>query len=87
MIRILLVDDDPLVRFGLRLMLRGAPDMEVIAEATDGAEVVVDPVRHLVELGDVDAPCRWAGGGSTVGCGLRGGSRGRRHGGQAPFAD
>ena len=35
----LLVDDDPLVRSGLRLMLRGAPDVEVVAEAADGGEV------------------------------------------------
>ncbi|MGC9381494.1 response regulator transcription factor [Streptomyces sp. MH13] len=39
MIQVLLVDDDPLVRSGLRLMLRGAPDVEVVAEAADGAEV------------------------------------------------
>ncbi|MFH8366354.1 response regulator [Streptomyces sp. NPDC018031] len=38
-IRVLLVDDDPLVRAGLRLMLGGAPDLEVVGEAADGAEV------------------------------------------------
>ncbi|GHG76786.1 response regulator [Streptomyces griseocarneus] len=38
-IRVLLVDDDPLVRAGLRLMLGGAPDIEVVAEAADGGEV------------------------------------------------
>ncbi|MBO0651980.1 response regulator transcription factor [Streptomyces triculaminicus] len=38
-IRVLLVDDDPLVRAGLRLMLGGAPDLEVVAEAADGGEV------------------------------------------------
>ncbi|MER5650447.1 response regulator transcription factor [Streptosporangium sp. NPDC002524] len=39
MIRVLLVDDDAIVRAGLRLMLGGAPDIEVVAEAADGAEV------------------------------------------------
>ncbi|GGO91967.1 response regulator [Wenjunlia tyrosinilytica] len=40
MIRILLVDDDPLVRSGLRLLFAGAPDIEVVAEAADGSEVL-----------------------------------------------
>ncbi|WP_440101018.1 response regulator transcription factor [Streptosporangium sp. H16] len=39
MIRVLLVDDDAIVRAGLRLMLGGAPDVEIVAEAADGAEV------------------------------------------------
>ena len=37
-IRVLLVDDDALVRAGLRLMLGGAPDIEVVGEAADGAD-------------------------------------------------
>jgi len=39
-IRVLLVDDDPLVRAGLRLMLRSAPDIDVAGEAADGAAAV-----------------------------------------------
>ncbi len=39
MIRVLLVDDDPIVRAGLRLMLGGAHDIEVVAEASEGAQV------------------------------------------------
>lgn len=39
MIRVLLVDDDAIVRAGLRLMLGGAPDIGIVAEAADGAEV------------------------------------------------
>ncbi|GAB3478425.1 response regulator [Nocardiopsis coralliicola] len=39
-IRVLLVDDDPLVRAGLGLMLGGAGDVEVAGEAGDGAEAV-----------------------------------------------
>ena len=35
-IRVLVVDDDPLVRSALRLMLGGQPDLEVIGEAADG---------------------------------------------------
>ncbi len=39
-IRVLLVDDDPLVRAGLRLMLRSAPDIDVVGEADDGAAAI-----------------------------------------------
>jgi DNA-binding NarL/FixJ family response regulator len=35
--RVLIVDDDPLVRSGLTLILGGAPDLEVVGEAGDGA--------------------------------------------------
>ncbi|MET8770338.1 response regulator transcription factor [Streptomyces sp. NPDC004658] len=37
-IRLLLVDDDPLVRAGLALMIGGAGDIEIVGEAADGAE-------------------------------------------------
>jgi DNA-binding NarL/FixJ family response regulator len=35
-IRILLVDDHPAVRTGIRSMLAKAPDIEVVAEAEEG---------------------------------------------------
>jgi DNA-binding NarL/FixJ family response regulator len=57
-IRVLVVDDDPLVRSGLALMLGGAGDMEVVGEASDGADVV-DAVARLaphVVLMDVRMP-------------------------------
>jgi DNA-binding NarL/FixJ family response regulator len=38
-IRVLIVDDDALVRSALSMMLAGAEDVEVVAEASDGAEV------------------------------------------------
>ena len=40
MIKILLADDQPLVRTGFRMILDAEPDMEVIAEAGDGADAV-----------------------------------------------
>jgi DNA-binding NarL/FixJ family response regulator len=40
-IRVLLVDDDPLVRSGLRLMLDGSDRVRVVGEAGDGSEVLV----------------------------------------------
>ena len=40
MIRVLLADDQALVRGGFRLILESEPDIEVVAEANDGVEVV-----------------------------------------------
>jgi DNA-binding NarL/FixJ family response regulator len=39
-IRILLADDHPIVRQGLRTLLRAYPDTELVAEAADGGEAV-----------------------------------------------
>lgn len=38
-IRVLIADDDALVRTGLTIMLAGAPDLEIVAEAGDGSQV------------------------------------------------
>ncbi len=40
MIRVLLVDDQALVRSGFRVILETQPDIEVVGEAADGAEAV-----------------------------------------------
>jgi DNA-binding NarL/FixJ family response regulator len=58
MIRVLLVDDDPLVRSGLRMMLAGAANLEVVAEADDGRQVLgaVDRHRPDVVLMDIRMP-------------------------------
>jgi DNA-binding NarL/FixJ family response regulator len=55
---ILLVDDDALVRSGLRLMLASAPDLTVVAEAADGTEVeaLVDTHRPDLVLMDIRMP-------------------------------
>nr|WP_305784585.1 response regulator transcription factor [Actinoplanes lichenis] len=59
-IRIALVDDDPMVRAALRLLLGGSPDMEVVAEAADGieAEAITDAHRPDVLLMDIRMPRR-----------------------------
>lgn len=49
-VRVLLVDDDPLVRAGLSLMLDGAEGIAVVAEAGDGAEVPDVLARHPVDV-------------------------------------
>ena len=38
-IRVLIVDDDALVRAGLTMLLAGAADIEIVGEAADGSEV------------------------------------------------
>ena len=39
-VRMLIVDDHPVVRDGLRGMLAGEPDLEVVGEAADGEEAL-----------------------------------------------
>jgi DNA-binding NarL/FixJ family response regulator len=57
-IRVVLVDDQELVRTGFRLVLGGQPDLEVVGEAGDGAEAieVVAQTRPDVVVMDVRMP-------------------------------
>ena len=57
-IDVLVADDDPVVRFGLAMMLRGAADLRVVAEAGDGAEAIELADRHHphVVLMDIRMP-------------------------------
>ena len=57
-IRVLLVDDDALVRSGLRMMLAGAEQLEVVGEAEDGRAVLpaVDLHHPDVVLMDIRMP-------------------------------
>jgi DNA-binding NarL/FixJ family response regulator len=52
--RILLADDHPMVRRGLRLVLDSEPDLEVVAEAGDGAEAVEVALAEDVDLAVLD---------------------------------
>ncbi|MEV6036493.1 response regulator transcription factor [Nonomuraea sp. NPDC052116] len=58
MIRTLLVDDESLIRAGLRFILESAPDVEIVGEAADGDEAI-DAVHRLgpdVILMDIRMP-------------------------------
>ncbi|MER5977403.1 response regulator transcription factor [Streptomyces sp. NPDC001857] len=57
-VSVLLVDDEPLVRAGLRAVLSAQPDIEVVGEAADGAAVIplVRTLRPDVVAMDVRMP-------------------------------
>jgi len=57
-IRVLIVDDDALVRAGLSMMLAGTEDIRVVAEASDGSEAAsaVDAYKPDVVLMDIRMP-------------------------------
>ncbi|WP_409062169.1 response regulator [Streptomyces sp. SYP-A7185] len=59
-VRVVIVDDEQLVRMALRLVIDGEPDLTVVAEAADGnaAITVVDEERPDVVLMDVRMPGR-----------------------------
>ncbi|MFH8484972.1 response regulator transcription factor [Streptomyces longisporoflavus] len=59
-VRVVIVDDEELVRMALRLVIDGEPDLSVVAEAADGnaAIAVVDEHRPDVVLMDVRMPVR-----------------------------
>ena len=57
-IRLILVDDDPLVRAGLGMILNGATDIEIVGEAADGIDAVAlaDDVPADIVLMDIRMP-------------------------------
>lgn len=57
-VRILLVDDHPIVRQGLRTLLEGRPGWEVVGEASDGIEALdkVEALEPDVVVLDVTMP-------------------------------
>jgi DNA-binding NarL/FixJ family response regulator len=65
-IRLMIVDDHPVVRDGLRGMLANEPDLEVVGEASDGAEALalVGSLQPDVILMDLRMPR--LGGAATI---------------------
>jgi DNA-binding NarL/FixJ family response regulator len=52
--KILVADDHPIVRSGLKKVLDAQPDLEVVAEAEDGAEAVKKALAEDVDLAILD---------------------------------
>ena len=59
-IRVVLADDDPMIRVGLRTIIDHEPDLRVVGEAADGDEVieVVTQLEPDVVLMDIRMPNR-----------------------------
>lgn len=58
MIRVMLVDDQQLVRAGLRMLCESDPDMQIVGEAADGAAAIrmAEQLRPDVVLMDLRMP-------------------------------
>jgi len=54
MIRVLLADDEALIRAGIRLVLETADDIEIVAEAANGAEAIELVRRHQIDVALLD---------------------------------
>ena len=65
-VRVILVDDDPVVRLGVRHLLGTAPDIEVVAEASDGDEVLTAVQRHRPDVLVLDVRMARQGGIETI---------------------
>ncbi len=61
-IRILIVDDHPVVRQGLRSLLAGHPDLEIVGEAVDGSEVLPFLGKHPADVILLDIQMKGQGG-------------------------
>src|SRR6185312_10297237 len=53
-VRVLIADDHGIVRSGIRLLLERQPDLEVVAEAADGAEARDLAIRERPDLAILD---------------------------------
>jgi DNA-binding NarL/FixJ family response regulator len=53
-IRVLLVDDQVLIRAGFRALLQAEDDIEVVAEAGDGRQAIELAVRHVPDVALID---------------------------------
>lgn len=57
-INVVIADDHPLVRSGIRSLLKSIPDVQVLAEVRDGTELLelLDSVRPDVVITDITMP-------------------------------
>ncbi|GHC71269.1 response regulator [Streptomyces cinnamoneus] len=62
MIRVLVADDEPMIRAGVRAVLSTDPELDVVAEAADGHEAVELVLRHRPEVAVLDVRMPRTGG-------------------------
>lgn len=54
MIRVLVADDEPLIRAGIRTVLESAADIQVVAQADNGRAAVDEAMRHHADVALID---------------------------------
>lgn len=54
MIKVLIADDEPLIRAGIRTVLESAGDIQVVAQAENGRTAVAAAVRHRADVALID---------------------------------
>lgn len=65
-LRVALIDDDPLVRTGVRLLLRGIPEVDVVAEGSDGTDAIPLLERIPVDVLLMDVRMRRVSGAAVM---------------------
>jgi len=65
-IRVLMVDDHPLLREGVAAVIAGENDMEIVAEAVDGREAIQLFRKHLPDVTLMDLQMPGLGGVETI---------------------
>jgi DNA-binding NarL/FixJ family response regulator len=53
-LRVLVADDEPLIRAGIRTVLESAADIEVVAQAEDGRTAVAAAIRYRADVALID---------------------------------
>ena len=61
-IRLIIVDDQPVIRRGLSMMLGSEPGIEVVAQAADGAEAIALAIQHRPDVVVMDLQMPRVGG-------------------------
>ncbi len=57
-VKLVIADDEAMVRGGLRMLIESEPDLEVVGEAADGHEAIEITRRVRPDLVLMDFPCR-----------------------------